>query len=455
MLTNRRSFLATVATAPAAGFLSLRMASAANRAAPPAGNLRIDGQRLRRHIEELSVFGRPPGGTFADGVTRIAYSDADIAARGFVLQRMKEAALDTRIDPAGNLIGVRAGEDARAPAILIGSHIDTVPNGGNFDGALGSLAAIEVARTLHDSGVKTTRPIEVVVWANEEGVAFGDGLCGSRAAVGEFKPAELDHVWNGVTKAEAIKAIGGDPSSIAAAQRQPGSVHCYVELHIEQGGILARAGIPIGVVEGIVAIHRYEAVIEGIANHAGTTPMAERRDALLAAAHLTISVRDVVTGRRGRQVGTVGQIAVSPNAPNVVPGLVRHSIELRDLSETTISEMAAEIEVAARRIAGETGTAVTLTQTSRHAGAPADPAVLESIEQSAALLGLEHLRMPSGAGHDAQMLARICPMGMIFVPSRDGISHSPAERTSWEDCSRGADVLLHTVLAMDGTTVRS
>lgn len=290
-----------------------------------------------------------------------------------------------------------------------------------------------------------------MVWANEEGYAFGNGLCGSRAAAGELLPGELDHVWQGLTKREAVRRIGGDPDRIAEARRAPGAFHAYLELHIEQGGILDGAGIPIGVVEGIVAIDRYAVTITGEPNHAGTTPMPLRRDALRAASMLVIAVRDVVTAEPGRQVGTVGQLAVSPNVPNVVPGSVRHTIELRDLSADRLAALAGRIRERASAIERDTGTTIAIEQTSHHPAAMADGRIQEAIGAAASRLRLASRRMPSGAGHDAQMMARLGPMGMIFVPSIGGISHSPRESTSWDDCARGAAVLLDSVLAMDET----
>jgi len=428
--------------------LGLLMALAAPRPTGAAPGPRVDGARLRAKLEGLSVFGRPVGGSFADGVTRIGYSEADRAARTYTIDLMRRAGLQVRIDPAGNILGRRSGADPSLPPVVLGSHIDSVPAGGNFDGDLGSMAAIEVVEALQERGVVTRRPLEVVVWANEEGVAYGNGLCGSRAAAGQLEAAELDQVWEGVRKSDAIRSIGGDPDRIDEARRAPGSFRAYLELHIEQGGVLDKAGVPIGVVEGIVAIDRYEAIIRGFANHAGTTPMPERRDALVAAAQLVLAVRDVVTAEPGRQVGTVGQLSVHPGAPNVIPGEVRHTIELRDLSGEKIRRLAEAIRARARTIAEATGTEITITSTSHHDEALATPEIQQRIEAAAARLGLPTLRLPSGAGHDAQMMARLGPMGMIFVPSVRGISHSPRELSRWEDCARGADVLLLTVLEL-------
>lgn len=428
---HRRTFLGALAAAPLARAEDV-----------PA----INSARLREHLERLSVFGRPAGGTFADGVSRVAYSDADLAGRRYAMDLMATAGLEPRIDAAGNISAKRAGTDASLAPVLFGSHIDSVPNGGNFDGDLGSLAAIEAVQTLNEHRITTRRPLEVVIWSNEEGVAFNNGLAGSRAAASRLDPGELDAVWNGMVKRDAIRKIGGNPDRIAEAARAKGGLHCYLELHIEQGGNLERDGVPVGVVEGIVAIDRYDAEIRGFANHAGTTPMAERHDALLAASRLVIAVNEAVRAVPGRQVGTVGQIAVTPNAPNVVPGRVVQTIELRDLDAGKIRGIAAEIRTRAAEIARKTGTEIEMRPVAHHDPALASPAVQQTIEHVCAGMGLRTMRLPSGAGHDAQAMATLGPMGMIFVPSVGGISHSPKEFTRWEDCANGANVLMRAVL---------
>jgi beta-ureidopropionase / N-carbamoyl-L-amino-acid hydrolase len=447
---TRRDFLSSAARVPlvvAAGFPLLRSVQSPSGGGPSP--IPIDAARLRQHIEGLSAFGRPPGGSFAEGVTRVAYSQADVGGRQYVLGLMREALLSPRIDAAGNILGLRAGTDAGLPAILFGSHIDSVPDGGNFDGVLGTMAALEVMQALDAAGVRTRHPLAMAVWQNEEGVAFNGGLCGSRAAAGELPAAELDQVWNGMRMADAIRRIGGDPENIPSARRPAGSTHCYLELHIEQGGTLDRAGIPIGIVEGIVGIDRYEATVRGVANHAGTTAMVDRHDALVAASQLVLAVNELVRGEPGRQVGTVGQLNVTPNAPNVVPGRVTLTIELRDLSSEKVGRLHHAIEARAAAIARATGTEIALAPKSHHEPAIAHPLVMSAITDAAARLGVKTMRLPSGAGHDAQMAARFSPMGMIFVPSIGGISHSPKEATSWEDCARGTAVLLHAVLAAD------
>ncbi len=429
------------------GFLA---AAAAGLAAPPDSKTLVNAGRMRSHIEELSVFGRPPGGTFADGVSRVGFSDADVAGRRYVLGLMRAAGLEPRIDAAGNIFARRPGSDPKLEPVLFGSHIDSVPSGGNFDGDLGSLAAVEIIQTLNERRIQTRRPLEIVVWANEEGVAYNAVLFGSRAAAGKLMTTELDKVWNGVKKSEAVTKIGGQPLRIEQARLPAGGFRGYLELHIEQGGTLEKAGIPIGVVDGIVSIDRWEVTIKGFANHAGTTPMGERQDALLAAAHLTVAVNEIVTGEPGRQVGTVGHLTVSPNAQNVIPGLVQQTIELRDLSSDKVARLGRVIRERAGEIARRTRTEITLAPSNHSEGAPASRDMQEAIETASAGLGLECRHLPSGAGHDAQMMATLGAMGMIFVPSVAGISHSPRELTSWEDCARGANVLLGAVLALAG-----
>jgi N-carbamoyl-L-amino-acid hydrolase len=409
---------------------------------PAAPTLRVDGARLNGWLAELSRFGRNPQG----GVSRTAYSEADRQGRAYVRQLMTAAGLDVRLDAAGNILGRRAGRDAALPPILFGSHIDSVPEGGNYDGNLGTLAAIEVARTLRDRGVVTRHPLEVVVWQNEEG-----GLVGSRIASGEFPARELDRVAaSGKTLRDGIAFIGGDPARLDAARRRRGEIAAYLELHIEQGGTLERERTAVGVVEGIVGIWQWTVTVDGFANHAGTTPMDRRQDALLTAARFVEMVNRVVRAEPGRQVGTVGQIRAEPGAPNVVPGRVVMSLELRDLDAPKVRRLYGRIVEEAQAIARDGGTRVAFAPITDHGPAPTDPRVRAVIAEAARGLGLSSRALPSGAGHDAQEMARLAPTGMIFVPSVGGISHSPREFTRPEDCANGANVLLHALLAVDG-----
>ena len=453
MPVSRREFL--VAAASIAATHGVRGGDGARghgvqaRAGGVTQSLSVDAAALRARIEALSVHGRPAGGTFANGVSRVAYSEADVAGRKYVMDLMRAAKLDPRIDPAGNIFARRAGSETALPPILFGSHIDSVPSGGNFDGDLGSLAALGVIEALDRANARTRHPLEIVVWSAEEGVAFGRGLAASRIVAGDVKPSDMDAVWNGMTRADCVRKIGGNPDRIMDAVRPKGAHHAYLELHIEQGGTLERDRTSIGVVEGIVAIQRYTAVVTGFGNHAGTTPMAERQDALVAASQLTLAVNESVKSRPGRQVGTVGQLNVEPNAPNVIPGAVRMTIELRDLSVPTLNEIIADIRQRATVIATNAKTKIEITDLSSNPPALATEDVQRAIERVSKSLGLSSRRQPSGAGHDAQMMAQLSPMGMIFVPSVGGISHSPNELTSWQDCANGANVLLGAVMELD------
>jgi N-carbamoyl-L-amino-acid hydrolase len=407
----------------------------------------VNGDRLRDLLVALSRFGANPEG----GVSRLGFSKEDQAARGWLLERMREAGLDVWVDAAANIHGRRPGSDPSRPVLLFGSHIDSVPKGGNYDGDVGSMGALEVMLTLRDEKAVTRHPLEMVVWSNEEGVHYGKGLFGSRAAARGPDPGELEAKdEQGVALSEWLRRYGLNPARIAEARLDPRAVAAYLELHIEQGPYLERRGMQIGVVEGIVGIDRYHVTVQGFANHAGTTPMDERKDALVAAARLIQAVREEVMARPGRQVGNVGWIQVSPGAPNVVPGLVRLPVELRDLRREVIDDMAARVRARTEAIAREAGVTFGMERYSTDEPAPTDGGLRDLIEAEAKGAGYTTLRMPSGAGHDAQSLGRAgIPIGMIFVPSVAGVSHSPQERTEWDDCARGAEVLYRTLRALD------
>jgi len=423
--------------------VTLSVAWALVWAASPVEIPRASAGRMQQRIEGLSEFGANADG----GVDRIAYSDADIAGREYVMELMHEAGLEVRVDAAANIIGRRQGSDNSLPVILFGSHTDSVPGGGNYDGDVGVIAAIEVAQLLHDNNIATRHPLEVVVFTDEEG-----GLTGSRAMIGHLSDDALGVVsHSGLTIGEGIEKLGGDLGRLDTARRDPGELLVFIEVHIEQGAILDEEDTDIGVVEGIVGINWWDVVIEGFANHAGTTPMDKRRDAMLSAAELILAVNRIVTSIPGRQVGTVGRIRAEPGAPNVIPGRVVMSLELRDLESEKIEKLFYMIEREAQAIAQRRNTPIRfLPLDVASEPAPTDTDMRAIIAESARELGLSYQYMPSGAGHDAQDLARITKAGMIFVPSRGGISHSPNEYTSPGDMANGADVLLRTILKIDG-----
>jgi N-carbamoyl-L-amino-acid hydrolase len=375
----------------------------------------------------------------------VAYSDADLKGREYAISLMKEAGLDVHIDAAGNIVGARAGSDASLKPLLIGSHIDSVPMGGNYDGDVGSLSAIEVAQTLKEKQITLRHPLEVIIFQNEEG-----GTIGSQALGEGLDDRRLSLVsQSGKTIREGTKFVGGNLDQLTTARRQPGSIAGYFELHIEQGGSLERERIDIGVVEGIVGILHSDVTIEGFANHAGTTPMDQRRDALLAAARFIDNVNRLVTAVPGRQVGTVGWIKVEPGAYNVIPGKVVLGLELRDLDETKFTGLFEQIRNRAAEIGQINQTRFSFTDPVISHPALTDKGFQKLIDDTAKSLGFSTKVMPSGAGHDAQEIARIGPVGMIFVPSISGISHSPKEFSRPQDIENGANVLLQTVLAFD------
>ncbi|MGB5133496.1 MAG: Zn-dependent hydrolase [Steroidobacteraceae bacterium] len=408
----------------------------------PAAN----AARIEERIVALSAFGANPGG----GVSRVAFSDADIAGREYIKSLMRQAGLDVRVDTAGNIIGRREGSDSSLPPIMLGSHIDSVPGGGNFDGDLGVIGAIEVAQLLHEQRLATRHPLEVVSFTDEEG-----GLVGSVAMTRPIGAGALDVMsHSGKTVRDGIRAVGGDPDRLESSRRKTGDLKAFIELHIEQGAILEEEGVDVGVVEGIVGIRWWDVTVEGVANHAGTTPMNRRRDALLGAAELALAVNRVATGMAGRQVATVGKIRAEPGAPNVIPGKVVLSLEIRDLSSDKMQLVFDAIASEAEKIAAARQTPIHFTEIEvALAPAPTDERMRRIIARAASSLGLSHKLMPSGAGHDAQDMAHIAPTGMIFVPSVGGISHSPKEYTSRADMANGVNVLLRTALAIDGSAL--
>jgi len=406
------------------------------------GNLKVNQQRIESRIFELSKFGRDSSGK----TYRVAYTKADQQGRAWFIELMKKAGLEVHIDYAGNIIGKRKGTDPSRKTIAFGSHIDMVPDGGNYDGCVGSIAALEMIETFNENNIVTTHPLEVIIFSNEEG-----GTNGSTMMVAPYDTAALKVVTqSGLTFVEGIKAIGGNTDSLPKAIRNKGELAAFIELHIEQGGILEKENIQIGVVEGIVGIRDWEVTIEGNANHAGTTPMNMRHDAMLAAAKFIIAVNEVITSYEGKQVGTVGKIAAMPGAYNVIPGKVVLGMEIRDLSAEKIEQLFADVEKKAAAIAAASSTKISFTQPFK----PIQPALTDKMIQdkiiaAANTLGFTYKKMQSGAGHDSQEMAHIAPVGMIFVPSVGGISHSPKEFTKATDMANGANVLLQTILALD------
>ena len=404
-------------------------------------NLEVDGPRLNQRMRRLESFGANAAG----GIDRVAFSDANIEALDWMAGLLVESGFSPSIDFAGNLIARKPGSSPELPSIMLGSHIDSVPGGGNYDGQVGSMGALEVAATLADAAYTTRHPLEISIFSNEEG-----GKTGSRALAGEVETFELDIVTaSGFTIADGIQRLGGNPDRLEELRRRDGSVEAFLELHIEQGAVLDADEIDIGVVEGIVGIMRWTVIVEGSTNPAGTTPMDRRSDAMVGAARFIDLVHTTARRMPGRQVATVGRLEAEPGAPNVIPGRVTMTLEIRDLSMAGIERVFNEISGNSVRITEETGTRFSFQRFYTSRAAPTALWIREIIETSAQGLGLSTHRMPSGAGHDAQSIALFAPVGMIFVPSVAGVSHAPDEHTTPQDVINGANVLLQTLLELD------
>jgi N-carbamoyl-L-amino-acid hydrolase len=440
---KRRTFIrnATLATV---GIGLLNVSRLYSNSIKLVNNLTVNEQRIENRILDLAKFGR---NTEGHGY-RVAFSNGDIEGRNWLFDLLKKAGLETTRDEAGNIIGRRKGKNPLLKPIAFGSHIDMVPDGGNFDGTLGSLSALEVIEVLNEQKLVTNHPLEVIIFADEEG-----SMVGSKAIAGILTPEILKgKSHSGHTISEGVRAIGGNPELIQNCKRNKGDIHAFLELHIEQGGILEHENLQIGVVEGIVGIEHWEVTIEGFANHAGTTPMNIREDALLAASKLVIAVNEVINSIKGNHVGTIGKIAAFPGAYNVIPGRVTLGLEIRDLSVEKIELLFAEIEKRAAAIANNSKTKISFEhQPSVSKPALTDRSLQQIINRAALSLSLTTKFIQSGAGHDSQNIAPIAPVAMIFVPSVGGISHSPKEFTKTTDMTNGANVLLRTILAVDLT----
>lgn len=402
-------------------------------------HLEINGQRLLERLHELARIGPIPGG----GVSRLALTDADKEGRELVITWMRDLGLEIGIDAIGNVVATRAGA-TEGPPVMTGSHIDTVATGGKYDGNLGVLAGLEVMETLAERGVLTDRPLAVAFFTNEEGSRFPPDMMGSLCYVGGLTVEEAMSTADadGVLVADEIKRIG-----FSGPLPCPGPApHAFVELHIEQGPVLERQGFQIGAVDSVQGISWTEVIIEGQSNHAGTTPMNMRRDAAVAAAETILAVRRIAADIGGSQVGTVGSLQLHPDLVNVVAARARLTVDMRNTHEDSLAAAERLLLNALDRISSSEQVEMSTRWLARFEPVTFDPNVVSLVESNAARLGLSVRRIASGAGHDAQMLARVCPAAMVFVPSVEGISHNPAEHTAPEDLTNGANVLLHTII---------
>ena len=404
-------------------------------------DLRVDGTRLLEGLGVLAAI----GATAEGACCRLALTDEDRAGRDWVSRRMRELGLQVRVDAIGNIFGLRAGTEAVAP-VMTGSHIDTVRTGGRYDGCLGVLGGLEVVQTLNDAGVRTRRPLVVGAFTNEEGARFAPDMLGSLVYVGGLPLAEaLDRISiDGKRLGDELERIGYAGNAALPLHRP----HAYVELHIEQGPVLDAEGITIGAVENLQGISWQEVTIEGQANHAGTTPMRLRHDAGYAAAAIGAFLRKLARELDGNQVCTMGSLSLHPNLINVIAAQARLTVDLRNTDEDALQVAERRLEAFLQQLARDEGVTIQTRRLARFEPVLFDAGLAARIARVAARLGHSCRPMTSGAGHDAQMMSRICPTAMVFVPSVNGISHNPAEHTAPEHLAAGADVLLHTLVEL-------
>ena len=404
--------------------------------------LHVNAQRLHDRLRDLAQVGATAGG----GVTRLALTDEDRAGRDLLVSWLRAAGLSVRFDDFGNIVGRREG--AGGDSVLFGSHIDTVRRGGRYDGALGVLGALEVIETLNDRGITTQRPIELVNWTNEEGVRFEPAMTCSGAVFGRF---ERDYIYDrqdrdGMRFEDELRRIG----YLGDASNRPSRASAYLELHIEQGPVLEEAGVPVGVVEGIVGITWSEVTWSGQADHAGPSPMRLRRDAIGAAARLVTAVEEIALRDEDPAVATVGRIVAEPNVINTIPGKVVMSVDFRNLNGAKLDGMVAELEAAVSDISTRTGVEGGVNRFWTSEPTPFAPEIVAAVEEACIRLDLPVHRLWSGAGHDAKYAADGTAAGMIFVRSQGGLSHSEAEFSDPADIEAGANVLLNATCALAG-----
>lgn len=402
----------------------------------------INIQRLSEHIEQLSRIGRTADG----GIDRFSYTDHDIKANELVAQYMKAAGLNVHYDAVGNLIGSDEGTED-LPAIVLGSHIDTVPNGGKFDGSLGVLVAIEVIHSFKEQGIELRHPVKVIAFRDEEGTRFGFGMIGSRAVAGTLTTADLQRMdEDGITIEQAIANCGLEKKSLSSTRLN--HVKCYLEVHIEQGKVLEAKGAAVGNVTGIAGPLWLKFQLTGLAEHAGTTPMNQRQDALVGAS-LIIAEVEKMTKRYNSSVATVGKLIVKPNGVNVIPGEVEWTIDMRDIDEAQRDQLERDIKQYAEAVARERQLGLHVIELQRVEPVHCDKILQALIKESIQEIGETVVSLPSGAGHDAMQFKDCFPVGMIFVRSKDGISHNPKEFTAEEDMLKAAQVLYKTMVKLD------
>ncbi|MBU2957937.1 Zn-dependent hydrolase [Paracoccus sp. 1_MG-2023] len=405
----------------------------------------VNEKRVQAMIEDIAAFTASPG----KGTTRLTYSPQHRDALDYLQGRMQEAGLATRIDAVGNLFGRLEGSDPSLAPVLVGSHIDSVPNGGAFDGPAGVVAGIETAFCLRDQGIRPRRPVEFVAMIEEEGGRFGGGLLGSRILTGQVGANTLGGMSDarGITLGQAMEGFGLNLADAPAAVIPKGGIHAFLELHIEQGPVLERTGDAVGIVTSIVALSQFEVRITGSAGHAGTTPMPGRRDALVASAGVIAGLPELCHGIDPRAVVTVGQLEVQPGGANVIPDAATFSIDMRAPDAATVKRIKTAIR-ARLSLLGDAGFGVNVAELLSVPETPMSDEIRERLIAGAEGCGLAWRDMPSGAGHDAMVLSRIAPVGLIFVPSRGGISHTPEEWTDYDQLARGIEVVFRATKSL-------
>ncbi|KQT07858.1 Zn-dependent hydrolase [Methylobacterium sp. Leaf399] len=405
-------------------------------------NLKVDGSRLWATIQETARFGGTPEG----GVDRLTLSATDGRVRDWFRDACEAAGLEVAVDELGTQFALRRGRDMSLPPVACGSHLDTQPTGGRFDGILGVLAGLEVMRTLDDAGIETQAPLMVVNWTNEEGSRFAPATMASAAYAGLFTAADIQSRRDaaGISVGEALDAIGYRGPEPTGAR----AIGAFVELHIEQGPILDAEGESIGVVDRCQGVAWYDGTVTGFESHAGTTPMPRRRDAMAGLAEIALAAEAVAIAHGPAAVATMGEATIAAPSRNVVPGRIAFTLDVRDPGQATLDAMEAALRERIAEIGARRTLAITLDKIWSRAPVVFHPEVVAAVEAATRGLGLAHRRMVSGAQHDACNIADTVPTAMIFVPCKDGISHNPAESATQEDCTAGADVLLRTLVAL-------
>ncbi|TCW86923.1 Zn-dependent hydrolase [Burkholderia sp. SRS-46] len=413
--------------------------------------LEIDGARLWQSLADMARIGATPRG----GVRRLALTDDDRRGRDRFAQACRDAGMTVSVDEIGNLFARRDGADAHAAPVLIGSHLDTQPEGGRFDGVYGVLAALELVRTLNDAGIATVKPIEIVSWTNEEGARFAPAMLGSAVFTGALPLADAlaRQDADGVTLGDALAACGY--RGARGTGGRGGAVDAYFEAHIEQGPVLEAHGTTIGVVTGGQAIRWLDVTVAGVAAHAGTTPMPYRKDALFASAQIALELERVAAGYAPRGLATIGQLGIRNASRNTIAGDLTFTVDLRHHDDAEVDAMERDLRDACARVAGARGVRVAVDTCWHSPATPFDADCVAHVAQAAAAFGYTNERIVSGAGHDAILLARHCPTAMVFIPCVDGLSHNEAEDALPDDVTRGANVLLHAVLARAGVAARA